>query len=147
MYRISRGNLATLNAVISPVSSEQDMGLVRRRNEHLAGLRREVLEQVRVARGIELARYVAEKEARLIAVRAREHRQLGGLPREHDRTQLPLGRELPCVARVELEGEIIAMWTELRRLRREILSAACLVMREDLLDGRARELRHVARAC
>jgi hypothetical protein len=49
MCRISRGNLAISDAVIGPVSGQQDMALVRRRDEALSGLRREVLEQIFVA--------------------------------------------------------------------------------------------------
>ena len=147
MCRISRGNLAIFDAVIGPVSRQQNMALVGGRDEALAGLRREVLEQVRVARWIELARHVIEQQDRQVAVRAREHRELRGLPREHDRAQLALRREAPGLAAVELEREVVAMRPELRRLRREILRAAARDARARICSTRrAGELRHVARA-
>src|SRR5688572_33297628 len=108
MCRISRGNLAIFDAVIRTVSGQQNMSFVRGRDEHLPGLQCEVLEQVRVARGIELARYVIEQENRTIAVRAREHRELRRLPREHDRAQLTLRCKASGVALVERECNVVA---------------------------------------
>ena len=48
------------------------------------------MKQILVARGIELARHIVEKQDRLIAVCAPEDLELGGLPREHDRAELAL---------------------------------------------------------
>src|SRR5688572_29401543 len=96
------------------------MAAVSGRDEALSCERREVLEQEFIARCIELARHVIEQENRWIAVRAAEHFELRGLPREHDRAELALGRKAPRLSRVELEHDVIAMWTELGRLRCEI---------------------------
>src|ERR1041385_8016973 len=133
MCRISRGNLAIFDAVIRTVLREQNMALVRGRDEALSGHRCEVLEQVLVARRIELARDIVEQENRLIAVHAREHGHLPRLPREHDRAQLPLRCERASVAAIELERDVIAMRTELRRRGREILHAALAVPLAHLL--------------
>src|SRR5678816_923067 len=111
MCRISRGNLALLDTVIRPVSTQQDMALVRGRDEHLTGLHCEVLEQVRIASGIELARDVIEQQDRLIAARSREHCELGCLPGEHDGAQLTLRCKQSGLAIVELEREVVAMWS------------------------------------
>ena len=115
MCRISRGNLAISDAVIGPVSGEQNVASVGRRDEALTGLRARCSNRYCVARGIELARHVVEQQDRQVAVRSREHGELGGLPREHDRAQLALRRERAGVALVELEREVVAMRPELRR--------------------------------
>src|ERR1044071_6312356 len=115
MWRISRGNLAILDAVIRTVPGQQNVALVRSSYEHLAGQQSEVLEQVRVACRVQLARHVIEQQNRRIAVRSREDRELRRLPREHDRAQLALRCKQPGIAIVELEREVVAMRTELRR--------------------------------
>jgi len=54
------GNSSVLDAVVGPISVQQDMARRGRRDEALTGEAREVLEQEFVARGIELARHVIE---------------------------------------------------------------------------------------
>ena len=131
----SLDNPAVLDPIVGAISMQQNVARVGRRDEALAGESREVLEQEFVARRIELARDIVEQEDRGIPVRASQHRELGGLPREHDGAQLALRCEASGLAPVELEDDVIAMRAELGRLRREIARPAIAELLLERLAG------------
>src|ERR1041384_2129334 len=98
------------------------MARMRGRDEALPGQSSEMIEQVRVALRVELARDVVEQQDRRTPVWPREHRELGRLPGQHDRAQLALRGVRAGLAPVELEHQVVAVRADLGRTGREILA-------------------------
>src|SRR5262245_54050405 len=97
--------------LVSPVHDE--IG-ARRRDEKLALDRGQKLEQRARALGIELARYVVEKQDGKHAARLRDAHELGTFERERDGAMLSLRCDDARGATVEHESEIVEVRTESR---------------------------------
>ncbi len=73
--------------------------------------RREVLHQVRVALGIELARHVVQQEERRPALRPAQVLDLADLERQHHGARLALARVEARGALADEEAQIVGVWS------------------------------------